>query len=1683
MKQKHLLILAFFLLFASLAQAQNSAGDVWVDPANTNVGLNTDFAVKLLVNSGSERVAAYGIDLGYDQNMVTVRTDVGNNGVEPGTSGFVAAVNPETNNLRISGFDAMGTGPGSALDFLNVSLRSGGNGGTTTLQVTVNDLNNETTGILGNPRGINGTVSISGPTPVVTDPPIITDPPPTPDPTAVPGTGNNPYTRIEGEDYDAMSGIRTQACSEGTDNVGWINDGDWLRFDDLNFGSGAASCDIRVASATNGGDIELRLDSTGGTLIGTCDVNNTGGWQSWVTESCNVNNASGTHDLYMVFRGGNDYLLNVNWFEFTPGGTITETPTPDPTATPVITPVPVDTPTPAPVTGAGSVWLAPADQTVTQNTAFTTDIHVNTGNQLLAAYGIFLSYNTGLLDIDASIGNNGVEPGADGYVSAVADNPGDLRISGFDAMGRGPSTDLLLATVNWVAVGSGSANIGGVVDQLKDETTNDVGSPAFSGANVAILTSDVTPTPAPVITDPPPTDPPPTDPPPPTGDLIVQYRCMDPNPNINTIRAHFKIVNNTNENIPLSELAIRYYRSKEGSVDEAFWCDWVAFGNQHVSGSFTADYVQINIASGAGTLNAGSSTSDIQCRINKVDWTNYDQSNDDSFDPSATTFTATGNVHLYRNGVLVFPGGGPVDTPTPTPTPVTDTPTPTPTPVGDTPTPTPTPTPVTDTPTPTPVTDTPTPTPTPVSGQSCDGVPVWTANDIYPNAGMRVQYNGNLYDNNWYTQNQNPEQNSGQYEVWNLIGPCGGGPVDTPTPVPVDTPTPVPGDDCAGVPVWTAQDIYPNGGMRVQYNGNLYDNNWYTQNQNPEQNSGPYMVWNLLGSCEGGPVDTPTPTPEPTPTPITGDASVWLSPANQTVTAGDNFTTAIHINSGSQLVAAYGIFINYNSGIIEVNTGIGNNGVDPGANGFVSAVNPTTGSLRISGFDAMGVGPGSDLEIAIANWIAVAVGSTALDVIVDSLTDEGTNAIIPDVSGANVVVEPGVVDTPTPTPTPVGDTPTPTPTPVTDTPTPTPTPTPVTDTPTPTPTPVSGESCDGVPVWTANNIYPNAGMRVQYNGNLYDNNWYTQNQNPEQNSGQYEVWNLIGPCGGGPVDTPTPVPVDTPTPVPGDDCAGVPVWTAQDIYPNGGMRVQYNGNLYDNNWYTQNQNPEQNSGPYMVWNLLGSCEGGPVDTPTPTPEPTPTPITGDASVWLSPANQTVTAGDNFTTAIHINSGSQLVAAYGIFINYNSGIIEVNTGIGNNGVDPGANGFVSAVNPTTGSLRISGFDAMGVGPGSDLEIAIANWIAVAVGSTALDVIVDSLTDEGTNAIIPDVSGANVVVEPGVVDTPTPTPVADTPTPTPVADTPTPTPVIVTGGRVWMVPASQQVAAGSNFTNEIHVDSGSQMLAAYGIFIDYNNNIVDVNAAAGNNGVDTGADGFVSAVNDTPGQLRISGFDAMGKGPGADLQLAIINWTGVAQGTTTLTVIIDSLTDNMTNTIGNPSPENGSVTVLEGETPIPTETPTPVPTETPTPESTEEPTPEPAATPNTGVVGAVWLDPYDITVSAGSTFDTQIRVNSGTQRLAAYGIDLQWDPAIISYNAYAVGTEGYLSAMNPHNEGVLVTSGFDAMGKGPGNMHLLTITFNALSAGATDIIVIINDLADNMISPIGTATPNNGYVTVQ
>jgi arabinoxylan arabinofuranohydrolase len=127
----------------------------------------------------------------------------------------------------------------------------------------------------------------------------------------------NPYATVQAETICWTGGVETEKCSEGGMNVCDIDNGDYIKIGGVDFGSaGAATFVARVASEGQGGKIESHLDSLDGPMIGTCAVSNTGGSQKWENASCKIEGASGVHDLYLKFTGGDGHLFNFNWWKF-----------------------------------------------------------------------------------------------------------------------------------------------------------------------------------------------------------------------------------------------------------------------------------------------------------------------------------------------------------------------------------------------------------------------------------------------------------------------------------------------------------------------------------------------------------------------------------------------------------------------------------------------------------------------------------------------------------------------------------------------------------------------------------------------------------------------------------------------------------------------------------------------------------------------------------------------------------------------------------------------------------------------------------------------------------------------------------------------------------------------------------------------------------------------------------------------------------------------------------------------------------------------------------------------------------------------------------------------------------------------------------------------------------------------
>src|SRR2546423_1106447 len=112
----------------------------------------------------------------------------------------------------------------------------------------------------------------------------------------------------------------------------------------------------------------------------------------------------------------------------------------------------------------------------------------------------------------------------------------------------------------------------------------------------------------------------------------------------------------------------------------------------------------------------------------------------------------------------------------------------------------------------------PPPSPTPTPTGSCSAPP-WNAATAY-NGGAVVSFNGHQYSAKWWTQGEEPDTHSGQWDVWADQGACSGGGTPGPGPSPSTSPTPTP-SGTGHYAAWQAGHAYAVGDL-VSYAGHDY---------------------------------------------------------------------------------------------------------------------------------------------------------------------------------------------------------------------------------------------------------------------------------------------------------------------------------------------------------------------------------------------------------------------------------------------------------------------------------------------------------------------------------------------------------------------------------------------------------------------------------------------------------------------------------------------------------------------------------------------------------------------------------------------------------------------------------------------------------------------------------------------
>lgn len=144
--------------------------------------------------------------------------------------------------------------------------------------------------------------------------------------------------------------------------------------------------------------------------------------------------------------------------------------------------------------------------------------------------------------------------------------------------------------------------------------------------------------------------------------LSVLHRDADyGNTQNNSIKPYLELVNAGSQPIPYRELTLRYWLTSEGNAPPtnqavyyavlgAVQMRYVALDQPH-QGAYS--YVEYSFP-GDGTLAANGNSGAIETGIQKTDGSNFDESDDYSYQGSYADYTSNSRITAYRNGTLIW---------------------------------------------------------------------------------------------------------------------------------------------------------------------------------------------------------------------------------------------------------------------------------------------------------------------------------------------------------------------------------------------------------------------------------------------------------------------------------------------------------------------------------------------------------------------------------------------------------------------------------------------------------------------------------------------------------------------------------------------------------------------------------------------------------------------------------------------------------------------------------------------------------------------------------------------------------------------------------------------------------------------------------------------------------------------
>ncbi|MFJ1678544.1 glycoside hydrolase family 48 protein [Streptomyces sp. NPDC088251] len=148
-----------------------------------------------------------------------------------------------------------------------------------------------------------------------------------------------------------------------------------------------------------------------------------------------------------------------------------------------------------------------------------------------------------------------------------------------------------------------------------------------------------------------------------SGAVKVQYKNTDSSATDNQIRLGLQLLNTGNAPVDLSTVTVRYWFTSEGGASTfSTNCDYAALGSSNVIHRVAAvaapkagaeRCLEVGFTAGAGTLAAGASTGELQLRLNKTDWSDFDEADDYSH-AANTAYADAPRIAAYLGSALAW---------------------------------------------------------------------------------------------------------------------------------------------------------------------------------------------------------------------------------------------------------------------------------------------------------------------------------------------------------------------------------------------------------------------------------------------------------------------------------------------------------------------------------------------------------------------------------------------------------------------------------------------------------------------------------------------------------------------------------------------------------------------------------------------------------------------------------------------------------------------------------------------------------------------------------------------------------------------------------------------------------------------------------------------------------------------